>query len=97
MTRRSARCYDKVPEVISCQAYWSEPFIVPIPGTTGGRNFGHRRIFNGQPPKKLSYRGVQPLFEGSEFSVNANDNADGMALWTANADGQPTMKGTATW
>jgi murein DD-endopeptidase MepM/ murein hydrolase activator NlpD len=28
---------------------WSEPFQVPIPGTTGGRNFGHRRIFNGQP------------------------------------------------
>lgn len=31
------------------ERYWSEPFQVPIPGTTGGRNFGHRRIFNGQP------------------------------------------------
>lgn len=30
------------------QAYWSEPFQVPIPGATGGRNFGHRRVFNGQ-------------------------------------------------
>lgn len=30
------------------EAYWSEPFIVPIPGATDGRNFGHRRIFNGQ-------------------------------------------------
>jgi murein DD-endopeptidase MepM/ murein hydrolase activator NlpD len=31
------------------QAYWSEPFAVPIPGVEGGRNFGHRRVFNGEP------------------------------------------------
>jgi 3-methylfumaryl-CoA hydratase len=55
------------------------------------------KLHGGKPPKKLSYRGLQPLFEGSQFSVNANDNAGGMELWTANADGQPTMKGTATW
>lgn len=34
---------------IKPEAFWEEPFIVPIPGTTGGRNFGHRRIFNDQP------------------------------------------------
>ena len=28
---------------------WAEPFIVPLPGVEGGRNFGHRRVFNGQP------------------------------------------------
>ncbi|MDH3978141.1 MAG: peptidoglycan DD-metalloendopeptidase family protein [Gammaproteobacteria bacterium] len=33
----------------SAEALWDEPFLVPIPGTTGGRNFGHRRVFNGQP------------------------------------------------
>lgn len=27
---------------------WREPFQAPIPGARGGRNFGHRRIFNGQ-------------------------------------------------
>ena len=31
------------------EAYWEDAFEVPIPGTTGGRNFGHRRVFNGQP------------------------------------------------
>jgi 3-methylfumaryl-CoA hydratase len=51
----------------------------------------------GKAPAKFSYRGVQPLFEGSEFSVNANDAGAGMELWTANSAGQPTMKGTATW
>jgi len=30
-------------------AYWAHAFEVPIPGTTGGRNFGHRRVFNGEP------------------------------------------------
>jgi len=55
------------------------------------------KLHGGRPPKTFSYRGVQPLFEGSEFSINANDGADGMELWTANAEGQPTMKGTATW
>ena len=48
-------------------------------------------------PKKFAYRGVQPLFEGSEFSVNANPTDAGMDLWTANSESQPTMKGTATW
>ncbi len=54
-------------------------------------------LHGGKAPKKFSYRGVQPLFEGSEFSVNANDTDGGMELWTANSAGQPTMKGTATW
>jgi 3-methylfumaryl-CoA hydratase len=49
------------------------------------------------PPKKFVYRGVQPLFDGGEFSVNANNTSAGMELWTANSAGQPTMKGTATW
>jgi 3-methylfumaryl-CoA hydratase len=55
------------------------------------------KLHGGAAPKKFIYRGVQPLFEGSEFSVNANDNDTGMELWTANSDGAPTMKGTATW
>ena len=55
------------------------------------------KLHRGMAPKKFSYRGVQPLFEGSEFSINANETSAGMELWTANSAGQPTMKGTATW
>jgi 3-methylfumaryl-CoA hydratase len=51
----------------------------------------------GKPPARFAYRGVQPLFEGTEFSVNANDKDGGLDVWTANAERQPTMKGTATW
>jgi hypothetical protein len=28
---------------------WTTPFTIPIPGETSGRNFGHRRVFNGEP------------------------------------------------
>jgi 3-methylfumaryl-CoA hydratase len=55
------------------------------------------KLHGGAAPQKFSYRGAQPLFEGGEFSVNANDTDAGMELWTANSAGQPTMKGTATW
>ena len=55
------------------------------------------RLRGGKPPKKISYRGVQPLFEGAEFSINANDDGTSMELWTANAAGEPTLKGVATW
>jgi 3-methylfumaryl-CoA hydratase len=55
------------------------------------------RLRGGKPPRKFSYRGLRPLFEGSEFSINASESAGGMELWTANAAGQPTMRGIATW
>jgi 3-methylfumaryl-CoA hydratase len=55
------------------------------------------KLHGGIAPKKFSYRGVQPLFEGSEFSVNANETAAGLDVWVANSEGVPTMKGTATW
>jgi 3-methylfumaryl-CoA hydratase len=55
------------------------------------------RLHGGAAPKKFTYRGVQPLFDGSEFSVNANENDAGMELWTANSAGQRTMKANAEW
>ena len=55
------------------------------------------KLHGGKAPKKFTYRGLQPLFEGTEFSVNANETETGLELWTANAEGQPTMKGAAVW
>jgi 3-methylfumaryl-CoA hydratase len=55
------------------------------------------KLRGGKPPERFSYRGLQPLFEGGAFSVNANETADGIELWVANADGLPTMKATASW
>jgi murein DD-endopeptidase MepM/ murein hydrolase activator NlpD len=46
---RESREIAAVYAQLTPQAYWSEPFAVPIPGVEGGRNFGHRRVFNGEP------------------------------------------------
>lgn len=54
-------------------------------------------LHGGTAPKKFSYRGLQPLFEGGEFSVNADEVAEDLDIWVANADGAPTMRGTASW
>ncbi|UTD27865.1 MaoC family dehydratase N-terminal domain-containing protein [Bradyrhizobium sp. WD16] len=54
-------------------------------------------LHGGAAPKVFDYRGVAPLFDGAEFSLNADETANGLALWTANAAGTPTMKATATW
>ena len=33
----------------SSEPYWVKEFIVPVESATNGTNFGHRRVFNGQP------------------------------------------------
>jgi murein DD-endopeptidase MepM/ murein hydrolase activator NlpD len=45
---REARETAAIYATLTPERYWSEAFAVPIPGTTGGNNFGHRRVFNGQ-------------------------------------------------
>lgn len=56
------------------------------------------KLHGGTAPGTFAYRGLQPLFDGAEFSVNANEiSGGGFELWTANDSGAPTMKGTATW
>ena len=55
------------------------------------------KLHGSRAPKTFTYRGLQPLFDGSEFSVNASATGATMELWTANNAGAPTMKGTATW
>jgi len=46
---REAEETGKIYDTLTPEIYWREPFASPLPGVTGGRNFGHRRIFNGQP------------------------------------------------
>jgi murein DD-endopeptidase MepM/ murein hydrolase activator NlpD len=45
---------DAIYSRLTPEPYWSAPFIVPIAGIDGGRNFGHRRYFNDQPRAPLS-------------------------------------------
>jgi len=51
----------------------------------------------GKMPKSFSYRGVQPLFDGAPFSINANEKDGELDMWVANAHGTPTMKAVASF
>lgn len=83
---REARDIAAIYAASTPERLWSEPFEAPIPGATGGRNFGHRRIFNGQPraphsgadlaatvgvPVRASNRGRVVLAKNLFFSGNA--------------------------
>lgn len=46
---REAQETDAIYATLTPESYWTEPFVAPIPGAKDGRNFGHRRVFNGQP------------------------------------------------
>ena len=76
---------------------WTTPFQVPIPGTTGGRNFGHRRVFNDQPraphsgadltastgtPIRSTNRGRVVLAENLFFSGNAVFVDHGLGIYS---------------
>ncbi len=45
---REAKEIETIYAAITGGMFWQEPFRVPIAGGTG-RNFGHRRVFNGEP------------------------------------------------
>jgi murein DD-endopeptidase MepM/ murein hydrolase activator NlpD len=45
---RESKETEGIYAITTNEMFWDEPFTVPIPGGTG-TNFGHRRVFNGQP------------------------------------------------
>ena len=46
---REAQETDAIYATLTTECYWNEPFVAPLHGAKDGRNFGHRRVFNGQP------------------------------------------------
>jgi murein DD-endopeptidase MepM/ murein hydrolase activator NlpD len=46
---REAAETSAIYDTFTQQRYWNEAFAVPVRGAQDGRNFGHRRVFNGQP------------------------------------------------
>jgi murein DD-endopeptidase MepM/ murein hydrolase activator NlpD len=76
---------------------WEEPFAAPLEGVEGGRNFGHRRVFNGEPraphsgtdlaastgtPVRAMNRGRVVLSQDLFFSGNAVFLDHGMGVYS---------------
>jgi murein DD-endopeptidase MepM/ murein hydrolase activator NlpD len=47
-SNRESQETEAIYKTITNEALWDQPFTIPIPGRTG-TNFGHRRVFNGEP------------------------------------------------
>jgi murein DD-endopeptidase MepM/ murein hydrolase activator NlpD len=46
---REAAETSAIYDTFTPERLWDSGFVVPVEGATDGRNFGHRRVFNGQP------------------------------------------------
>ncbi|MBS7697649.1 MULTISPECIES: MaoC family dehydratase N-terminal domain-containing protein [unclassified Chelatococcus] len=53
---------------------------------------------DGRSPRTFDFRGVSPLFDGADFTLNASDaDGDSLRLWTADVHGRTTMEAKAVW
>jgi 3-methylfumaryl-CoA hydratase len=48
-------------------------------------------------PRLFSFRALNPLFDGQQFTLNAAESEGGLDLWIAGPDGRTTMAGKAEW
>jgi 3-methylfumaryl-CoA hydratase len=51
----------------------------------------------GRPPSKFRFRSLSPLFDTSDFTLNAVADGDSLRLWTAATGGPVAMEATAGW
>ncbi len=58
---------------------------------------GFAETVHGAPPAGFSFRGLQPLFDTSPFSLCAHPTASGLSLWVETQDGRVTMEAEAVW
>jgi murein DD-endopeptidase MepM/ murein hydrolase activator NlpD len=67
---RESRHIAEIYELRSDETDWLEPFAAPLPGVAGGRNFGHRRFFNGQPRDPHSGADLRAAEGTTVFAAN---------------------------
>lgn len=48
-------------------------------------------------PAQFNFRSLSPLFDIADFTLNAEEDGDGLRLWTAYVDGPVAMEARATW
>jgi 3-methylfumaryl-CoA hydratase len=54
-------------------------------------------LAGGRPPRRFSFRGIRPLFDGADFFLKARRNHEEMTLWVENHGGETTMEAKASW
>ncbi|MGY3437479.1 MULTISPECIES: FAS1-like dehydratase domain-containing protein [unclassified Marinovum] len=51
----------------------------------------------GACPARFAFRSLTPIFDTCDFTLNAEETATGLKLWTAAQDGPVAMEATADW
>jgi len=54
-------------------------------------------LAKGRPPRRFSFRGIRPLFDGADFFLKARCGEEDLALWVENDRGDVTMEAKASW
>jgi 3-methylfumaryl-CoA hydratase len=54
-------------------------------------------LAKGKPPRRFSFRGLRPLFDGADFFLKALRGKEDLALWVENDRGDITMDAKASW
>ncbi|WP_300042696.1 MaoC family dehydratase N-terminal domain-containing protein [uncultured Paracoccus sp.] len=51
----------------------------------------------GKRPAQFDFRSLSPIFDIADYTLNAEEDGDGLRLWTAYADGPVAMQARASW
>ncbi|WP_454916169.1 FAS1-like dehydratase domain-containing protein [Xanthobacter sediminis] len=51
----------------------------------------------GAPPKRFSFRGLSPLFDGDALVLHAAEDGENLKLWAARENGPVSMAAEASW
>ena len=51
----------------------------------------------GKRPRQFDFRSLSPLFDTADFTLNAQEEGEGLRLWTARIDGPVAMEARAAW
>lgn len=51
----------------------------------------------GRTPSSFKFRSTSPLFDNTPFTLNAREDEEGLALWTARTEGPIAMEARASW
>jgi len=51
----------------------------------------------GTRPARFDFRSLSPLFDIADFTLNAEEDGEGLRLWTSRVDGPVAMEARASW
>lgn len=85
--------YDK-PFCIETEGYPGLVVHGPLQATTLCQ---YAADLKGKPPRTFRFRSLSPIFDDTDFTLNAEDSDNGMKLWTSAVGGPIAMEAIAGW